>query len=110
SETERKRAEEALQEAYKELQQTKQYLERLIESSPDAIVSNNREGLVTFFSSGAETLLGYQQEEILGQPVTLLYESEERAKEVMRQMRESGGTVAGFETLLRAKDGSLIPA
>lgn len=110
SEAELIRTEEELREAHKGLEQTKQYLERLIESSPDAIVSTDQEGAVTFFSLGAETLLGYEQEEILGQSVTLLYEDEDRAKEVMRQMRESGGTVAGFETLLRAKDGSLIPA
>ncbi len=110
SEAELIRTEEELREAHEELEQTKQYLERLIESSPDAIVSTDQEGAVTFFSLGAETLLGYEQEEILGQSVTLLYEDEDRAKEVMLQMRESGGIVAGFETLLRAKDGSLIPA
>ncbi|MCZ6659972.1 MAG: PAS domain S-box protein [bacterium] len=110
SEAEATRTEEELREAHEELEQTKQYLERLIESSPDAIVSTDQEGAVTFFSLGAETLLGYEQEEILGQSVTLLYEDEDRAKEVMRRMREGGGTVAGFETTLRAKDGSLIPA
>ena len=95
SEAELIRTEEESREAHKELEQTKQYLERLIESSPDAIVSTDQEGAVTFFSLGAETLLGYEQEEILGQSVTLLYEDEDRAKEVMRRMRESGGTVAG---------------
>ena len=103
------RDKEILREAHIELQQTKQYLERLIESSPDAIISTNREAEIAFFSSGAEMLLGYRQEEIIGQGVTVLYESEERAKEVMRQMRARGGKVASFETTLRAKDGSLIP-
>lgn len=103
------RDKEIMHGAHIELQQTKQYLERLIESSPDAIISTNREAEITFFSSGAEMLLGYRQEEIIGQGVTVLYESEERAKEVMRQMRARGGKVASFETTLRAKDGSLIP-
>jgi PAS domain S-box-containing protein len=107
--TERKQAEEVLKKSHRELQQTKQYLERLIESSPDAIVSTDREGSITFFSPGAEKLLGYHLEEIIGQRVTALYESEEQAKEVMSQMRSQGGTVSAFETTIRSKDGSLIP-
>ena len=35
------RDKEIMREAHIELQQTKQYLERLIESSPDAIISPN---------------------------------------------------------------------
>ncbi len=41
--------------------------------------------------------------------MTVLYESEERAKEVMREMRKRGSSVSAFETALRAKDGSSIP-
>jgi len=100
--TERKRAEEEAREA-------RHYLSRLIESSTDAIISTDKEGNVVLFNHGAEAMLGYGREDVLGQRVTVVYESEERAKEVMRQMRQGGGTVAGFETILRAKDGTLIP-
>ncbi len=100
--TERKRVEE-------ELRETRHYLTRLVEASGDAIISTNKEGNVVLFNTGAEALLGYRREEVLGQCVTVVYESEERAKHVMRQMRQQGGTVAGLETILRAKDGSLIP-
>jgi len=98
-----------VEERTAELEKTKSHLEGLIESSVDAIISTNHERNVSFFSPGAEALLGYRREEVIGQRVTVLYESEERAKEVMRRMREGGGSVAGFETILRAKDGSLIP-
>ena len=91
-----------------EVRATKTYLSTLLESSPDAIISTDREGNITFFSPGAEALLGYRQEDIIGRNVVELYESEERAKGVMRKMREGGGSVAGLETILRAKDGSLI--
>ncbi len=124
---ERMRAEEALQRAKDdlevrvqertaeltianvEIQETRQYLEGLIESSPDAIMSTDKEGNVVLFNEGAEAILGFQREEIIGQRVSLVYESVERAKELMRLMRKQGGTVSAFETILRAKDGSPIP-
>ncbi|MFQ5803214.1 MAG: PAS domain S-box protein [Candidatus Methylomirabilales bacterium] len=100
--TERMRADE-------ELRETKHYLARLIESSSDTIISTNKEGNVVLFNTGAETLLGYERDEIIGRRVTVVYDSEGRAKEVMRQIRQHEGSVSGFETTLRAKDGSLIP-
>jgi len=96
-------------ELAEEVRATKAYLSTLLESAPDAIIATNREGKVTFFSPGAEALLGYRQEEVIGRCVVEVYQSEERAKEVMRKMREGGGSVAGLETILRAKDDSLIP-
>ncbi|MBF8279142.1 MAG: hypothetical protein HW385_574, partial [candidate division NC10 bacterium] len=107
--TERKRAEEAIQAANAELRETKRYLASLIEDSPDPIIATNREGDVVLFNRGAEALLGFRQEEIIGQRVAQLYESVEKAKEVMRQMRKQGGTVSAFETVLQAKDGTRIP-
>ena len=82
----RKRAEEALQAANAELRETKRYLASLIEDSPDPIIATNREGDVVFFNRGAEALLGFRQEEIIGRRVAQLYESADKAKEVMRQM------------------------
>jgi PAS domain S-box-containing protein len=38
--------------------EAKQYLTRLIDSSPDAIISTDKDGNVVFFSERAETLLG----------------------------------------------------
>ncbi|MEE8503633.1 MAG: PAS domain S-box protein, partial [candidate division NC10 bacterium] len=106
---ERKQAEPAGLAANIELQETRRYLSRLIESSTDPIISTDKEGKVVLFNEGAEFLLGYRAEEVTGRRVSELYESEERAKEVMREMRKRGGAVSAFETVLRAKDGSSIP-
>jgi PAS domain S-box-containing protein len=106
---ERKQAEQAGLTANVELQKTRRYLERLIESSTDPVISTDKEGMVVLFNEGAEFLLGYRADAVIGRHVTVLYESEERAKEVMREMRKRGGAVSAFETVLRAKDGSPIP-
>jgi PAS domain S-box-containing protein len=107
--TERKQAEQAALEANAELQGTKRYLTRLIESSTDAIISTNKEGNVLLFNRGAEALLGYRAEDVIGRRMAELYGSEQRAKEIVREMRKRGGSVSSLESVLRAKDGSSIP-
>jgi PAS domain S-box-containing protein len=100
--TKRKQAEQAAVES-------KRYLTRLIEGSPDAIISTDKEGNVVLFNQGAETLLGYRPEEVSGRPVSVLYGGEVRANDVGREMRKRGGTVSGFESALQTKDGRSIP-
>ena len=103
------KSEDNLKKSQKELGQSKQNLERLIESSTDAIVKTDKAGKVVLFNKGAEALTGYRREEVIGRQGPVLYESEEDAKEVMRRMREGGGTVSAFETTFRAKEGARIP-
>lgn len=103
------KTEDNLKKSQKEQVQAKQNLERLIESSTDAIVKTDKAGKVVLFNKGAEALTGYRREEVIGRQGPVLYESEKDAKEVMRRMREGDGTVSAFETTFRAKDGARIP-
>ena len=107
--TERKRAEQAALAANAELHDTKRYLTRLIESSPDAIIATDAAGRVALCSEGAETRLGWRTDEIIGQPVARLYGGAAGLHEVAREMRKRGGTVSGLDGMLWAKDGSGIP-
>jgi PAS domain S-box-containing protein len=107
--SERKQAEQVSLKANVELQETKRYLTRLIESSPDAIIATDSEGNVVLFSEGAESLLGYNADEIVGRRVTVLYGSEAGINEVLREMRKRGGSISGFETVLWARDGGSVP-
>src|SRR6478672_11748311 len=100
--TDGKHAEQAALEA-------KRYLARLIESSTDAIISTDNEGKIVLVNEGAERLLGYQAKDLIGRPVTVVYGSEAAAKEILREMRKRGGTVSGFDCLVKDKDGSSIP-
>jgi len=107
--TVRTEAERAALKANVELQETKRYLTRLLESSTDAIISSDKAGNVVLFNEGAEVLLGYRAEEVIGKRVSLLYGSEEGFRDVVREMRKRGGTASAHESMLRAKDGREIP-
>lgn len=94
--------------AQETLKDTVGHLSGLIESSVEAIISTNHEGEVVLFNKTAENMLGYQRQEAMGQHVAVLFESEERVKEIMEKMEE-GGAVSAMESVLRSKGGASIP-
>ncbi|MGX5832305.1 PAS domain S-box protein [Mesorhizobium sp. 43Arga] len=85
-------------------------LSALVESSDDAIIATDMEGIVTNWNSGAERLYGYCRKEIVGRPLMLLIppyrQNEER--EIVARIR-NGEHVEHFETVRLRKDGSSIP-
>ncbi len=87
------------------------HIQHLVESSPDIIIAVDREGTINYYNDGARQNLGFNTDEIIGQPVTRLYPTIDEAKRVMRAMRESSthGRIAGFETMFIDKNGQIIP-
>jgi PAS domain S-box-containing protein len=89
------------------------YLEQLIESSPDIVVAADRAGIVVFYNDGAEKNLGYSAAEILGENVVKLYSSVEEARRVMDAMRSEEwggpGKVKNFETVFVDRWGQRVP-
>jgi len=71
-----------------ELQNTKEFLERVIESSVDAIVSADMRGKVLLFNRAAARIFGYQPSDVIGSmSVEKLYPGS-GAREVMRKVRD----------------------
>jgi PAS domain S-box-containing protein len=89
----------------------KNYLQRLVESSPDIIVAVDSHGIIIYYNDGARRSLHYGPAEIIGEQVTRLYPSLEEARRVMKAMRESAdsGRISNFETVFRDKDNTDIP-
>ena len=46
--------------------------ETIVESSDDAIVSKNLDGVILTWNNGAERIFGYTAEEVIGKPITIL--------------------------------------
>ncbi len=84
-------------------------LASIIESSDDAIVSKNLDGIITNWNGGAERIFGYTAKEVIGRPITILIpedrQSEER--EILTRIRR-GERIDHFETIRQRKHGSLI--
>jgi two-component system NtrC family sensor kinase len=72
----------------RELHKAKNFLENIINRSVDGIVVVDAKGQVLIFNEGAERILGYKAEEVIGHPEVLFrFYPPEVAKEMMRRMR-----------------------
>jgi len=84
-------------------------LASIVDSSDDAIISKNLDGIITSWNRGAEQLFGYTAKEAIGQPITLIIPAErleEEAKIIERLKR--GERIEHFDTERIAKDGSKL--
>jgi PAS domain S-box-containing protein len=103
--TERKQVEAALGQSEQRLR----WLASIVESSDDAIVSKDLNGIITSWNRGAERIFGYTSEEAIGQPITIVIprdrHDEERA--ILARIRR-GERIDHFETIRQRKHGSLI--
>jgi PAS domain S-box-containing protein len=61
---------------YRDITETRNYLNNLIQSSDDAIITLNLEGKILSWNEGARKILGYQPEEVIGKNVPFLAENE----------------------------------
>lgn len=84
-------------------------LAAIVESSDDAIVSKDLNGVILSWNEAAERLFGYRAEEVIGQPVTVLIpeRSQDEEPEILRRIRR-GERIEHYETIRRRKDGSLV--
>jgi len=83
--------------------------EAIVDSSDDAIVSKNLQGIVMSWNKGAERVFGYPAEEMIGQSITKLLPPDRPNEEAQILARlQRGERLDHFETKRRRKDGELI--
>ncbi len=86
------------------------YLDALLESSPYAVIAIDGKGIITFVNRATTELTGYQTQELVGKTIITVYETEKHARETNRKLYLSGGIVHDHESVLKTKDGKLVPA
>ena len=85
------------------------WLEAIIESAEDAIISKTLDGILTSWNKAAELIFGYTADEAIGQPVLILIPYELRDEEAMILGKiRNGERIEHFETTRVAKDGRLL--
>lgn len=106
--TDRVLYQEEILSLYKEVAQTKDYLESIIDNSADAIITTDLEGIVTSWNKGAERIYGFTEEEARGKFLPFvpdfLYETERQYIERIKK----GETIKDIETVRKTKDGRII--
>jgi PAS domain S-box-containing protein len=91
-----------------ELLKTKDFLQRIIDSSVDAIVSADLRGRILLANPAAERIYDIPVSELLGRDVSTLY-PRGVAHDVMRLIRAGGGSVQGLRTELLNARGEPVP-
>jgi PAS domain S-box-containing protein len=84
-------------------------LAAIVEGSDDAIVSKDLNGIVQTWNRGAERMLGYTADEMIGRSIRTIIppERQNEEDEVLARIRR-GESIDHYETIRMRKDGSLI--
>ena len=85
-------------------------LSAIVDSSDDAIISKDLNGIITTWNKSAERLFGYTTAEAVGQAVAALLvpaDRQEEEREFLSRLQR-GECIDHFETKRRRKDGSLL--
>ena len=113
--TERKLAEEYLSRLSRNITERRKAimvanrLAAIVESSEDAIIGKDLNGIVTSWNHGAEKIFGYTADEMIGTSTARLIPAERKAEEEQLLARlQRGEKLEHFETLRQAKDGRMI--
>ncbi|HEX5766310.1 MAG TPA: PAS domain S-box protein, partial [Woeseiaceae bacterium] len=84
-------------------------LAAIVESSDDAIVSKDLDGVIRSWNRGAERIFGYSSEEIIGQSIMRIVppDLQHEEREILASLRRGNG-VDHYETVRLTKDGQRL--
>ena len=96
--------------ARRQAQRMQAYYAAIVESSADAIIAKNLDGVVTSWNTAAEQIFGYTASEMVGQPITRLLPTDRLDEEddILAQIRR-GKRIDHFEAVRLHKDGTEFP-
>jgi PAS domain S-box-containing protein len=86
-----------------------QQLAAIVESSDDAVISKNLDGIIASWNHGAEKIFDYSAVEIVGKHISMLIPEDRQNEEVeiLGKIRK-GQSLRHYETIRKCKDGKLI--
>ncbi len=81
----------------------------IVDSSDDAIISKDLNGIITSWNKSAERVFGYTAEEAIGKPITIVIPPDRLSEEptILSRLKR-GERVDHFETIRRRKNGALV--
>jgi PAS domain S-box-containing protein len=93
----------------KQAEATNSRLAAIVESTDDAIVTKDINGIITSWNGGAQRIFGYAADEVIGKPIMLLIPADRRNEEdnILARIRR-GESIESYDTVRQRKQGSLI--
>ncbi|GHO55248.1 PAS domain-containing protein [Ktedonobacter robiniae] len=85
------------------------HLAALVESADTPIIGKTSEGIITSWNRAAQHLYGYSAQEVVGQPITLIFpvDRQDEFITIMERIRQ-GERVELYETVRQCKDGTRV--
>ena len=92
---------------WREAEEARSRLAAVVESTDDAVVTKTLAGIITTWNRGAQRLFGYEAQEVIGKPVTLLIPPDRIDEEpcILEKLRR-GERIEPYETVRMRKDGT----
>ncbi|MFC1493247.1 PAS domain-containing sensor histidine kinase [candidate division KSB1 bacterium] len=87
-----------------ELIKAREFLNSILESTADIIISVNARKKILTFNSGAEKALGYKREEVIGKPIEMIFAKPEERERAIERLKY-GDNVVNIETQFLTKSG-----
>jgi len=102
--------EETVRERSREVFEVKQYLENLVETAGDAIITVDHEGNVTSWNRSAEQILGYRKDKAIGRELTRLASGQGARDQLTAILVRAleGRTSSNVESTWVRKDGKEV--
>lgn len=88
-------------------QNISKYFESILQDSTDIIFSMDTDGYILKFSKGSQLHFGYTQEEIVGKPLSCLFQNESDQRKILSTVLMSGKSV-NEEIAMKTKTGETI--
>lgn len=95
--------------SHKRAEEVAQRLAAIVQSSDDAIISKNLDGIITSWNHGAEQLFGYTAAEAVGQSIQIVIPPSHKSEEedILQRLRH-GEHIQHYETQRLRRSGSTI--
>ena len=98
--------ERQMRDRTKDLASKTSYLEGILRSSDDVIITTDLDARIVEFNAGAEKILGYYADEVVGHNVGILWENAYEREKILKEVHATGG-VRNFETRLKTANGEI---
>lgn len=99
---------ERIRDREAELREMSEWLNSIIEASPDAIFVIDLDGAIQLWNPAAERIFGWSEEEVLGEPLPIVPDEKMEEYRGLRERVHSGESFSGVELRRQRKDGTPI--